>query len=73
MLILGFSIEGPSEASIDCKDNGDGSANVSYMPKAAGEYAVHILCDDEDINKSPFMADIKPNNGEFDVAKVTMI
>ncbi|KAK6619966.1 hypothetical protein RUM44_006366 [Polyplax serrata] len=55
---LGFSIEGPSQAKIDCKDNGDGSADVRYFPTAPGEYAVHILCDNEDIPMSPYIANI---------------
>ena len=46
---LGFSIKGPSQAQIHCDDNGDGSAEVEYIPTAVGEYAVHILNDDEDI------------------------
>ena len=46
---LGFSIKGPSQAQINCHDNGDGSADVDYVPTAVGEYAVHILCDNEDI------------------------
>lgn len=58
--VLGFSIEGPSQAKIDCKDNGDGSADVRYLPTAPGEYAVHILCDNEDIPKSPYIANILP-------------
>lgn len=70
MLLLGFSIEGPSQAKIDCKDNGDGSADISYWPTAPGEYAVHILCNEEDIPKSPWMADIQPNMGTFDPSKV---
>ncbi|XP_076447622.1 filamin-A-like isoform X2 [Babylonia areolata] len=57
---LGFSIEGPSQAVINCVDNGDGSANVSYLPTKPGEYAVHILCSDQDIPKSPYMAQIQP-------------
>ncbi|RUS81267.1 hypothetical protein EGW08_010971 [Elysia chlorotica] len=57
---LGFSIEGPSQAKIDCKDNGDGSADVTYFPTAPGEYAVHVLCNEEDIPKSPYMAQIVP-------------
>lgn len=57
---LGFSIEGPSQAKIDCKDNGDGSADVQYLPTAPGEYAIHILCNKEDIPKSPYMALILP-------------
>lgn len=72
MLLLyntGFSIEGPSQAKIDCKDNGDGSADVTYWPTLAGEYAVHILCNEQDIPKSPYMADIKPA-ADFNAGKV---
>jgi filamin len=57
---LGFSIAGPSQAEIECHDNGDGSALVKYHPTAPGEYAVHILCDNEDIPKSPHMAYVLP-------------
>lgn len=57
---LGFSIEGPSKAKIECFDNGDGTADVTYHPTAAGPYAVHILCDGEDIPKSPYIANIIP-------------
>lgn len=66
---LGFSIEGPSQAKIDCVDNLDGSANVRYWPTAVGEYAVHILCDGEDIPNSPYMAWIE-QRGNFDPLKV---
>lgn len=47
------------QAEIECHDNGDGSAFVRYLPTVAGEYAIHILCDNEDINKSPFIAQIQ--------------
>ncbi|KAF4527938.1 hypothetical protein B566_EDAN012831 [Ephemera danica] len=57
---LGFSIEGPSKAEIECNDNGDGSADVRYYPTVPGEYAVHILCNDEDIPKSPYIAQVLP-------------
>ncbi|XP_017775738.1 PREDICTED: filamin-A isoform X2 [Nicrophorus vespilloides] len=57
---LGFSIQGPSQAKIECFDNGDGSADVKYYPTAPGEYAVHILCNDEDIPKSPYISQILP-------------
>ncbi|CAH8505758.1 unnamed protein product [Schistosoma turkestanicum] len=67
---LGFSIEGPSEARIDCTDNGDGSATVAYWPTAPGEYAVHILCNDENIPKSPFMVPIEPDMGKCDPERV---
>jgi filamin len=62
---LGFSIEGPSQARIDCVDNLDGSANVTYWPTAVGEYAVHILCDGEDVPASPYMAWIE-QKGNYD-------
>ncbi|XP_052093728.1 filamin-A-like isoform X19 [Mytilus californianus] len=68
---LGFSIEGPSEAKIDCKDNGDGSADVTYYPTSPGEYAIHILCNEEDIPESPYMAEITPATNAFDASKVT--
>ena len=35
---LGFSVEGPSQAKINCKDNGDGSADVDYVPTLPGNY-----------------------------------
>ncbi|XP_071409029.1 filamin-C [Pithys albifrons albifrons] len=57
---LGFSIEGPSQARIECDDKGDGSCDVRYWPTEPGPYAVHVVCDDEDIRDSPFMADIRP-------------
>lgn len=57
---LGFSVAGPSQAEIECHDNGDGSALVKYHPTVPGEYAVHILCDNEDIPNSPHIAQIIP-------------
>lgn len=57
---LGFSIEGPSQAKIECDDRGDGSCDVRYWPTEPGEYAVHVICDDEDIRDSPFIAHIQP-------------
>ncbi|KAM8813690.1 filamin-C isoform 3-T3 [Rhynchonycteris naso] len=57
---LGFSIEGPSQAKIECDDKGDGSCDVRYWPTEPGEYAVHVICDDEDIRDSPFIAHIQP-------------
>uniref|UniRef100_W5NEM8 Filamin A n=1 Tax=Lepisosteus oculatus TaxID=7918 RepID=W5NEM8_LEPOC len=61
---LGFSVEGPSQAKIECDDKGDGSCDVRYWPTEAGEYAVHVLCNNEDIQYSPFMAEIKPSPGK---------
>lgn len=69
---LGFSIEGPSKAKITCHDNGDGTADVSYLPTAPGQYAVHILCEHEDIPKSPYVANIVPK-ADFHPDKVDFI
>lgn len=66
----GFAIEGPSQAKIECEDQNDGSCNVSYWPTEPGEYAVHVTCDDEDIEHSPFMACIVPDNGGSNADKV---
>lgn len=67
---LGFSIEGPSQAKIECDDKGDGSCDVRYWPTEPGEYAVHVICDDEDIKDSPFIAHILPANNKAFPEKV---
>uniref|UniRef100_UPI00398F5899 filamin-A-like isoform X3 n=1 Tax=Pristiophorus japonicus TaxID=55135 RepID=UPI00398F5899 len=67
---LGFSVEGPSQAKIECDDKGDGSCDVRYWPTESGEYAVHVLCNNEDIKYSPFMADIKSAPANFKPEKV---
>lgn len=66
---LGFSVEGPSYAKIDCRDNGDGSAEVEYIPTAPGEYAVHVTCDGEDIPNSPYVPMIIPKT-DYDPSAV---
>uniref|UniRef100_A0A673XWA5 Filamin C n=1 Tax=Salmo trutta TaxID=8032 RepID=A0A673XWA5_SALTR len=67
---LGFSIEGPSQAKIECDDKGDGSCDVRYWPTEPGDYAVHVICDDEDIKDSPFMAHILLTANDVFPAKV---
>ncbi|XP_077402570.1 filamin-A isoform X4 [Vanacampus margaritifer] len=68
---LGFSVEGPSQAKIECDDKGDGSCDVRYWPTEPGEYAVHVLCNTEDIQHSPFMAEIvNPPGKDFYPDKV---
>ncbi|XP_069604488.1 filamin-A isoform X1 [Ranitomeya imitator] len=67
---LGFSVEGPSQAKIECDDKGDGSCDVRYWPLEAGAYAVHVLCNNEDIKLSPFMAEIKAAPKDFYPEKV---
>ncbi|KAM4610589.1 filamin-B [Polymixia lowei] len=59
--LLGFAIEGPSQARIECGDQEDGSCNVRFWPTKTGEYAVHVMCDEEEIQDSPFMSYISPN------------
>lgn len=67
----GFAIEGPSQAKIECEDQNDGSCDVRYWPTEPGEYAVHVTCDDEDIEHSPFMAYIVPDDNTSDSNKVS--
>lgn len=62
---LGFTIDGPGEAKIECKDNGDGTADVEWTVPAPGEYALHVLSNGEDIPNSPFCAQIK-SRSSFD-------
>ncbi|XP_014118103.1 PREDICTED: filamin-A [Pseudopodoces humilis] len=67
---LGFSVEGPSQARLECEDGGDGSGRVRYWPQEPGLYAVHVLCDGSDIRGSPFMAEIRPQSGDSFPEKV---
>ncbi len=64
---LGLTIEGPTEAKMECSDNGDGTCSVSYLPTEPGEYLVNILFEDVHIPGSPFHADIQY---PFDPTKV---
>lgn len=57
---LAIAVEGPAKAEIKCKDNGDGSCDISYLPTAPGDYTVHIRFADEDITDSPFKVNISP-------------
>ncbi|XP_071374523.1 filamin-B [Centroberyx affinis] len=62
--MLGFAIEGPSQARIECDDQDDGSCDVRFWPTKPGEYAVHVTCDEEEIEDSPFLSYINPNKKE---------
>ncbi|XP_043080224.1 filamin-A [Puntigrus tetrazona] len=68
--MLGFAIEGPSQAKIECDDHNDGSCLVRFWPTEAGEYAVHVMCDNEEIEDSPFMTSIRPKRKDFRPDKV---
>lgn len=61
-------MEGPCEAKIECKDNGDGTCSVSYLPTEPGDYNINILFAGTHIPGSPFRAPIRP---KFDPSKVT--
>jgi filamin len=57
---LGVTIEGPCEAAINCRDNGDGTCNVAYLPTECGDYSINITFNDRHIAGSPFNAIIVP-------------
>lgn len=57
---LGVSVEGPSEAKVNCTDNKDGTVNVEYLPTVPGDYKVNVIYDNAPIPGSPFKAKIEP-------------
>ena len=52
---INLAIEGPEECNIDCKDNGDHTYCVSYVPPQVGTYSVNIKFADVHIPGSPFL------------------
>merc|ERR1719474_264338 len=61
---LSLSIEGPSKAEIDCKDNEDGTLDVEYKPTEPGFYIVNIKFADSHIPGSPFQVPISGEGSE---------
>lgn len=61
---LAISVEGPSKAEIVFKDRKDGSCNVAYTVKEAGEYYVGLKFNDRHIPDSPHRVIISPSNAE---------
>lgn len=57
---LGVTVEGPCEAAINCRDNGDGTCNVAYLPTEVGDYSINVTFNEEHIAGSPFQALIMP-------------
>lgn len=53
---LGVTVEGPCEAAINCRDNGDGTCSVAYLPTEIGDYGINITFNDRHIPGSPFQA-----------------
>lgn len=67
---LNVTVEGPSEALIDCSDNGDGTCNVNYTVSEPGPYAINILYQDRHIPGSPYQANIGSDPNAFDMSRV---
>lgn len=67
---LGITIEGPCEAAINCKDNGDGTCSAAYFPTAVGEYVINVAYDRHHIQGSPFVAVI---TSDVDVWKIRVL
>jgi filamin len=57
---LGLGIEGPSKAEIQCKDNRDGSATITYTPVAPGDYKITVKFAGQPIQGAPFVAKVSP-------------
>lgn len=57
---LGVTVEGPCEAAINCRDNGDGTCSVAYLPTETGDYSINITFNDVHIPGSPFQAFVTP-------------
>ncbi|XP_031833926.1 filamin A protein cher isoform X6 [Nomia melanderi] len=51
---LSLSIEGPSKAEIQCKDNEDGTLNIFYKPTEPGYYIMNLKYADHHVEGSPF-------------------
>lgn len=66
---LGLTIEGASEAKIECVDGGDGTCKVRYWPTEPGSYKIKITFGDELIPGAPFNAEVKPSK-MVDVSQV---
>lgn len=58
---LGLTIEGPSEAKIECFDNGDGTCKVRYWPTEPGEYNINVMFANKPIEQSPFKSQVLPS------------
>ncbi|KAH8870338.1 Filamin-A [Schistosoma japonicum] len=58
---LSVTIAGPSEAKIQCSDNGNGTCGVSYIPHLPGCYTINVVYNDEShISGSPFFVQAYP-------------
>ena len=46
---LSLSVEGPSKADLDCKDNADGTCLITYTPLEPGTYVINVRVGSPDI------------------------
>ena len=67
---ISLALEGPSEAEIECKDEGDGTCKVVYTPTQDGRYNVVIKYADTLIPKAPFT--VRVVRSPPDASKVTV-
>ena len=51
---LSLSMEGPSQANLDCTDTENGYCEVTYMPTEPGDYVLNIKYGDRHVPGSPF-------------------
>ncbi len=64
---LRAKLEGPSKAELELAMNPDGTMLVSFIPKDAGDYKLHLLWgdgedqDENEINGSPFSVKVSSN------------
>ena len=62
---LGFSVEGPSKAELNCISKEDGTCQVEFLPKAPGVYTIHIKFADQHIPGSPFACVVAGEDGSL--------
>jgi len=70
---LSLSVEGPSKAEIKCKDNEDGTLDVSYKPTEPGIYMVNLKYADQHIKGSPFSVAVSGEGMEKQTGKIKRI
>lgn len=68
---LSLSIEGPSKAEIQCKDNEDGTLNISYKPTEPGYYIVNLKFADHHVEGSPFTVKVGTLTRSVNVGTLT--
>ena len=66
---LALAVEGPSKAEIRCKNNKDGTCDVTYYPTAPGEYKIIVKFDNKNISGSPFTVKV---TGTYISGRVSM-